>query len=94
MPLTPTGDIFATAPYGGLDEVKVSIRYDGPVPAPIAAGDVIAELVIEAPDLPAVSHPLAAAEAVGPGGVLTRVTGAVTLLLGLDGAPTETAAAE
>lgn len=80
--LTPAHDIVATAPYGQLDKMKVSIRYDGPIAAPIAAGDVIAELVVEAPDLPPVVTPLAAAHGVAKGGVVSRVMGAATLLIG------------
>lgn len=89
--LTPARNIIATAPFGGLDETRVSIRYDGPIPAPIAAGDIIAELVVEAPDLPPVSTPLVAAHSVSKGGVLPRVKGALKLLLASDGDDAETA---
>ncbi|MGB0927967.1 MAG: D-alanyl-D-alanine carboxypeptidase family protein [Pikeienuella sp.] len=86
--LTPARDIIATAPYGGLDKMKVSIKYDGPIAAPIAAGDVIAEMVVEAPGLPPVTTPLTAAHSVAKGGVVSRVTGALTLMLGA-GQPSE-----
>ena len=95
--LTPARDIVATAPYGALDELKVSIRYDGPVAAPIAAGDIIADLVVEAPGLPPVVTPLAAAHGVAKGGVVSRVMGAAKLLIGgspSDETPSEPSAAD
>ncbi|MEM7271427.1 MAG: D-alanyl-D-alanine carboxypeptidase, partial [Pseudomonadota bacterium] len=58
--------------------------YDGPIEAPIALGQEIAELVIEAPGLQPVSKPLVAAAAVDEGGVLPRVTAALSLLLGAE----------
>ena len=82
VPLTPAEDVIATAPFGKTDEVKVSIRYDGPIEAPIALGDQIAEMVIEAPDLPPLTTPLIAAASVDKGGVLTRVGAAFSLLIG------------
>ncbi|MFV0474764.1 MAG: serine hydrolase [Pikeienuella sp.] len=85
VPLAPERDIVATAPWSGVAEVKATIRYDGPVPAPIAAGDRIGELVIEAPGLAPVSTPLVAAAAVAKGGLSTRVRAAIgTLLRGED----------
>lgn len=83
VPLTPAHDVIATAPWAGADGVKTIIRYDGPIPAPIAEGQQIGELVVEAPGLPPVTTPLLAAEAVNKGGVLTRLeAAALTLLAG------------
>lgn len=85
VPLAPADDVIATAPYGGLDGLTTTIRYKGPVPAPIAVGDRIADLVIEAPDLPPVAVPLVAAGSVEKGGVISRVrTTALTLIYGED----------
>ncbi len=91
VPLAPKDDVIATAPYGGLNDLKVSIRYDGPVEAPIALGQMIAELVVESPDMPALTIPLVAAAAVDRGGLISRVTAALTILAGSD-AEEETAA--
>lgn len=85
VPLTPEHDVTATAPWSEIDEMKTVIRYDGPVAAPIAAGDRIGELVVEAPGLAPVSTPLIAAASVPKGGVATRVGAAIrTLLRGED----------
>lgn len=81
VPLAPARDVIATAPFGALDQMTVSVRYDGPIEAPINLGQPIAELVVEAPDLPPVSTPLVAAKAVDRGGVIARVAAAVELLL-------------
>ncbi len=80
--LAPSRDVVITAPYGSIDRASMKIVYDGPVPAPIEAGQRIGRLEITVPDLPPFSVPLVATEAVGPGGFLTRVQAAATLLLG------------
>ncbi|MFN3262028.1 MAG: D-alanyl-D-alanine carboxypeptidase family protein [Pikeienuella sp.] len=85
VPLTPAQDVIATAPWAAAAETKVTIRYDGPIPAPIAAGQPLGELVVEAAGLPPVRAPLVAAVAVEKGGLITRVGAAVeTLLRGSD----------
>jgi D-alanyl-D-alanine carboxypeptidase (penicillin-binding protein 5/6) len=45
--------------------MKASIVYDGPIPAPVKAGEEVARLVIEAPGAQPVSYPLLAARGVG-----------------------------
>ncbi|MEM7547886.1 MAG: D-alanyl-D-alanine carboxypeptidase family protein [Pseudomonadota bacterium] len=77
VPLTPATDVIATVPFGALKDMKATIRYDGPVPAPITMGDEVAELVIEAPGIEPMSTPLIAAGSVEMGGVLTRVSAAI-----------------
>jgi D-alanyl-D-alanine carboxypeptidase (penicillin-binding protein 5/6) len=80
--LAPARDVVITAPYGNIDRAALKVVYDGPVPAPIEAGDRIGRLEILVPDLPPVTVPLVATEAVAPGGFLTRVQAAAELLLG------------
>jgi D-alanyl-D-alanine carboxypeptidase (penicillin-binding protein 5/6) len=80
--LAPARDVVITAPYGNIDRAALKIVYDGPVPAPIEAGDQIGRLEILVPDLPPVTVPLVATEAVAPGGFLTRVQAAAELLIG------------
>lgn len=89
VPLAPKDDVIATAPFGELDKMKVTVRYDGPIEAPIALGQPIAELIVERPGLPAVSTPLVAAAAVERGGLISRVTAAVTTLTASDPAAPE-----
>ncbi len=79
--LAPTKDIVITAPFAESDRITARVVYDGPAPAPIAAGDPIARLIVESPGMAPVSHPLVATEDVAAGGVLARVTAAARLLV-------------
>lgn len=91
VPLAPKEDVIATAPFGKLDKMKITVRYDGPIEAPIALGQPIAELIVEAPDMPPVSTPLVAAAAVDRGGLISRVSAALMTLTAPDPAPAEPA---
>ncbi len=78
--LTSETDVLATVPYGAADKVSAQIRYRGPVEAPIAKGDRIAELILNVPDMPPVVTPLVALEDVARGGYLTRLGAAVSVI--------------
>ena len=58
------------------------IRYKGPLRAPIAKGDSVATLVVRAPGQPEAQLPLVAAEAVGKGGVVSRLRNGILAMLG------------
>ncbi|MEM7056538.1 MAG: D-alanyl-D-alanine carboxypeptidase family protein [Pseudomonadota bacterium] len=79
--LTPKRDITVTAPYGSLDKAQLKIRFDGPVPAPVAEGQEIGHVEISVPDLPMVTVPLIAKHSVEKGGFVTRIQAAGQLLL-------------
>lgn len=87
VPLTPAADVIATAPWAAAEATKVTIRYDGPVPAPIAAGQPIGEMIVEAEGLPPLRAPLVAAVAVEKGGLVTRIGAAIETLLRGEDAP-------
>ena len=53
--------------------LKVSIKYNGPIKAPIKKGDKIAQLVIRSQDLPETTHDLLAGDDVSIGGFLVRI---------------------
>ena len=74
--LTGATDLKVTVPRGYGAERKVTLVYDGPVKAPIAKGQKIAELVVTTPGLPTARLPLVATEAVAAAGPLGRVGGA------------------
>ena len=61
--------------------MKVSVVYDGPIPAPIAKGDQIATLKVEVPDQEAKEFPLYAAHDVGRLGFVGRIGAAIKYLL-------------
>ena len=66
-------DLSVSYPKGGDPAPKLAIRYKGPVQAPIAKGQRIAELVVRTPDTDAPQvTPLIAADAVGEAGFFRR----------------------
>ena len=62
--LTVDKDLMLTLPKAGRGALKFTLNYDGPIPAPIAAGDAVAKLTIESAGAPPQTVPLVAAEAV------------------------------
>lgn len=61
-------------------EMTTQITYNSPLPAPIAAGDILGELIITQTDLPQTRLPLVAAEDVARGGFMARMRTAVVVL--------------
>ena len=76
-------DLSITLPAGLASERRVSIVYRGPVEAPIAQGQHIADLVVRTPNLPAQRLPLVAETAVGERGFFGRAWAGLLALLGL-----------
>lgn len=68
-----------------VGDVEASIAYQGPVAAPIEAGQQIAELVLRREGMPEMRLPLAAESAVPTGGFMPRVGTAFTVLMGKAG---------
>jgi D-alanyl-D-alanine carboxypeptidase (penicillin-binding protein 5/6) len=59
---TPAKDLVVTLPVARAKETTFTLRYDGPVAAPIAKGASIASLIVKAPDQEPVTIPLVAAQ--------------------------------
>jgi len=77
-------DLAVTIPAGVLSKVQsTKIRYQGPVRAPIAKGQHIADLVVTTSDAGDQIMPLVAAEAVGEAGFFTRAWIGLKQLLGM-----------
>jgi len=77
-------DLAVTVPAGlASGPIKTKIRYQGPVKAPIAKGQHIADLVITTPDTGEQIVPLAAAEAVGEAGFFGRMWIGLKQLFGM-----------
>ncbi len=87
--LVPAEDLKLLVPALVQDGVKAQVVYSGPLTAPIAKGDQVAELVIQIPDLPEARVPLIAEADVPRGGFMTRLTAAALHLKSryIDGAP-------
>jgi len=76
-------DLSLTYPAGVLSKVgAMKVRYQGPVKAPIAKGQHIADLVVSMPDGEQVM-PLVAGEAVGEAGFFTRAWIGLKQLFGM-----------
>jgi D-alanyl-D-alanine carboxypeptidase (penicillin-binding protein 5/6) len=78
-------DLNILIPATGDDAVQASIAYQGPIAAPIAAGQEIAELVLEREGMPEMRLPLVAEADVPKGGFMPRVSTAMRVPMGKAG---------
>jgi len=79
--LTPAEDVETLLPVLDGDQVAAQVVFTGPVRAPVAAGDRLAELVLTPEGLPETRVPLVAADAIEQGGFMTRLRTVSGLLL-------------
>ncbi|UZK66935.1 D-alanyl-D-alanine carboxypeptidase family protein [Sphingomonas sp. M1-B02] len=75
-------DLNATVPAGTSPELKGRIVYQGPVKAPIKAGDHIADLIVDTPGMPSQTLPLVAQADVAEAGFFRRAWLGLTSLFG------------
>jgi D-alanyl-D-alanine carboxypeptidase (penicillin-binding protein 5/6) len=76
--LMTTDNLTITLPRRSRRDMKVTVVYDKPVPAPVKQGDQIAKLVVTAPDVAPMERPLYAAsdvKAIGTIGRMATVAG-------------------
>ena len=76
-------NLAVTVPAGLGGQSSMKIRYEGPVKAPIAKGQHIADLVVTTPDTGEQLMPLVAAEEVGEAGFFTRIWIGLQQLFGM-----------
>jgi D-alanyl-D-alanine carboxypeptidase (penicillin-binding protein 5/6) len=81
VPLVAAEDLTVTLSRKARLDMKVSVVYDGPIPAPLTAGQEIAKLVVTAPGEETVVVPLAAGAAVDQLGFMGRITAAIKHLI-------------
>lgn len=81
VPLVPAEDVAASLRRGAREQMRVSVRVEEPVPAPIRQGDRVGTLVLQVPDMPVREVPLVAGAEVEEKGFLGRVAGAAGHLL-------------
>ncbi len=74
-------DIVAILPYAGRGALEAKVIYDGPIEAPIEDGQIVAELVLNVPEIGETRYPLQAANAVPRGGFMARVDASARILL-------------
>lgn len=73
---------FTTVPNGGKASPTISIRYKGPLRAPVAKGAEVATMVVREPGRPEANLPLVAGEAIAKGGALARIRDGVLSMAG------------
>ena len=78
--LVAVDDVTVIVPYEDRAKLKMHVSYDGPVEAPIKAGQQIAELVISIPQLDDKRIPLVAANDVAAGGFVKRLGASAKIL--------------
>ena len=76
-------NLAVTFPAGASANIQVKVVYDGPVKAPIKAGQHIADLVVTTAETGAQTMPLVAAKDVGEAGFFGRIWAALKALVGL-----------
>lgn len=76
-------NLAAVIPQGTGGAVKMSIRYDGPIKAPIKAGQHVADLIVTTSDTPPQVMPLVAAVAVDEASWFDRVIAGLKAFFGL-----------
>jgi D-alanyl-D-alanine carboxypeptidase (penicillin-binding protein 5/6) len=77
-------NLAVTIPAGlASGQTRLKIRYQGPIKAPIAKGQQVAELVVLTGNTPPQAMPLVAAEAVGEAGFFTRTWLGLKQLVGM-----------
>jgi serine-type D-Ala-D-Ala carboxypeptidase (penicillin-binding protein 5/6) len=61
VPLTVAKDVVVTLPRKSRKDMKVTVEYDRPIPAPISKGQTIGKVIVTAPDVAPAETPLVAA---------------------------------
>jgi D-alanyl-D-alanine carboxypeptidase (penicillin-binding protein 5/6) len=84
VPLVAPRDLAVTIPAGlASGATSMKIRYNGPLPAPIAKGQEVAQLIVTTADTPPQVVPLVAGEDVGRAGFFGRIWLGLKSLFGM-----------
>ncbi len=81
VPLVTSEDVVLTMPRNARKSMRVTVEYEGPIPAPVPAGQELARLRISAPGLEDHVVPLKSGEEVAVLGPIGRLTAAVSYLV-------------
>jgi D-alanyl-D-alanine carboxypeptidase (penicillin-binding protein 5/6) len=77
LPLKAAGAVAINLPRGSESKLVATIRYEGPLRAPIMAGQEVAVLEVTAEGIAPARIPLYAAESVGTAGPIDRIINAI-----------------
>ncbi|NLR70004.1 D-alanyl-D-alanine carboxypeptidase [Novosphingobium sp. ERN07] len=72
-----------TVPRGAKARYSLSVRYKGPLKAPIAKGETVASLIVRVPGEPVHTQPLVAGADVARGGMFDRLRNGMAGMVGL-----------
>ena len=78
VPLTVGTDFVVTLPRKARKDMKVTVEYDRPIPAPVQKGETVGKVVMTVPDMTPVEAPLIAAasvERMNPWGRIATLAG-------------------
>lgn len=81
VPLIVDQDVVATLPRRVRDNAKITLKYNGPLAAPIARGATVGKITIESPDAKTIEVPVKAAASVERLGFMGRMSAALSYLL-------------
>ncbi|HVJ51579.1 MAG TPA: D-alanyl-D-alanine carboxypeptidase family protein [Aliidongia sp.] len=81
VPLVAAGNLVVSMSRAARKDMKVTVSYDGPIKAPIAAGQQVGMLTVSAPDMPEQSVPIVAGAAVGALGPMGRASAALSHMI-------------
>ena len=79
--LTAARDLSVATPAALGGELRVKVVYNGPIRAPIAKGQHVADLVVTSPNMPVTRFPLVAATAIDKAGPFGRLASNLRRLL-------------
>ncbi|HJW41353.1 MAG TPA: D-alanyl-D-alanine carboxypeptidase family protein [Rhizomicrobium sp.] len=82
VPLTVRAPVSIVLQVDSRPGMKVAVRYNAPLKAPLAPGQQVASLVVSAPDFPGLTVPLYAAHPVERTGILGRMMLGLRALIG------------
>lgn len=81
VPLKIENDLMLTLPRKARRGMKVTVHFDGPIPAPIQKGTQVAILSITAPDWPGMTLPLVADDDIAKLGLVGRLGAAIDYIV-------------
>ncbi|MCC5959446.1 MAG: D-alanyl-D-alanine carboxypeptidase [Rhodobacteraceae bacterium] len=81
VPLVVAKEANILVPAIGARDLDARVVYDGPIPAPVAAGTQLGQLVVDIPDMAQMRIPLVAGADVAEGGFTVRAQAAASRLV-------------
>jgi len=81
VPLVLADDLTITLPRAGRSGMKVAVKYQGPLPSPVAKGQPVAVLEVSGPGFETITRPLIAGDDVGQLAFFGRIGSALQFII-------------